>query len=328
MDDLITEQSDNRCWLLLGGAGFIGSHVARAMSEAGIRVVILDNLSTGLESRVENCADLIIGDASDKERIVDICLKYNVQGVINLAAYMQARESVRDPIKYWKNNIGVSIALAEAIKLLSLSRVILSSSCSVYGNVSNATDNTSLNPLSPYAYSKVASEQIISQACNENDVDFVSLRYFNVIGGGDFPNSIDVKEETLVPSVCRKIASGESPVIFGGSLPTRDGTCERDYVDVRDVAHAHLLVSEHNEKFDNEYLNISTGNSVTVLEIVREILTISEAKTEITFENAKMGDPVSVSALPSMKLLKLGWVPRYNLRNSIESHWKAFVTNQ
>ena len=324
----MNKQDEIKCWLLLGGAGFIGSHVARAMSEAGIRVVILDNLSTGLSARVENFADLVVGDASEPKNIVDICIKYKVKGVINLAAFMQARESVRDPVKYWKNNLGVSIALAEAIKLLRLSRVILSSSCSVYGNASNATETTTLNPLSPYALSKVASEQVISQACHENGIEFVSLRYFNVIGGGDFPNSIDLKEETLVPSVCRKIARGENPVIFGGSFPTRDGTCERDYVDVRDIAEAHLLVGKYTGKFENDYLNVSTGNSTTVLEIVKEILIVSGSTKEIIFENAKIGDPVSVSAIPSMKLTNLGWVPRFSLRNSIENHWKEFVKNQ
>lgn len=321
------EQDEINCWLLLGGAGFIGSHIAREMNKAGIKVVILDNLSTGLRSRVENYTNLVVGDATDSKNIVDVCLEYDVKGVINLAAFMQARESVREPVKYWKNNLGVSIALAIAIKTLSLKRVILSSSCSVYGNASNATESTALNPLSPYALSKVASEQVLSQACNENRVEFVSLRYFNVIGGGDFPNSIDTKDETLVPSICRKIVNRENPVIFGSSLPTRDGTCERDFVDVRDIAKAHLILCKYTGRFENEYLNVSTGKSTTVLEIVREILIISDSELEIVFEDKKIGDPITISALPSSKLINLGWVPRYNLRQSIESHWKEFIKN-
>lgn len=327
MENLKIDFGKVKCWLLLGGSGFIGSHVARAMSAAGHRVVIIDNLSTGISSRVEDFADLILGDATDKQLIVDTCKKYDVFGVINLAAFMQARESVREPIKYWKNNLGVSIALAEAVELSSLTRVILSSSCSVYGNTSNATDISPLNPLSPYAMSKVASEQVISQACIENNVEFVSLRYFNVIGGGEFTNSIDTNLETLVPSICRKISNSESPIIFGGALPTRDGTCERDYVDVRDLAEAHLLVSEYKGIFGNEYLNVSTGISVTVLDIVNEIINISKSPAKIIFEEPKLGDPVSVSALPSRKLIELGWRPRFELRDSIKSHWDAFIKN-
>lgn len=330
LKDLGNQKIDSdrfKCWLLLGGSGFIGSHVARAISAAGHKVVIIDNLSTGIRSRVEDFTNLIVGDATDKQLIVDTCKKYDVYGVINLAAFMQARESVRQPIKYWKNNLGVSIALAEAIASSGLTRVVLSSSCSVYGNTRNATDISPLNPLSPYAMTKVASEQVISQACIENNVEFVSLRYFNVIGGGEFPNSIDTNLETLVPSICRKISNAESPIIFGGSLPTKDGTCERDYVDVRDLAEAHLLVSEYGGIFENEYLNVSTGYPVTVLELVNKIIDISKSPAKIIFEEPKSGDPISVSALPSRKLIEMGWRPQFELGDSIKNHWEAYFKN-
>jgi UDP-glucose 4-epimerase len=315
-------------WLLLGGAGFIGSHVAKLMAESGVTVHVLDNLSTGLSSRVENLASLHVGDARDPNLIVDLCRKFDVFGVINLAAFMQARESVRDPIKYWSNNLGVSLALADAINSLELQKVILSSSCSVYGNLVNATEDSPLNPLSPYALTKVASEQILEQACREKKTDFVSLRYFNVIGGGNFPNSIDTKPETLIPSVCRKVFAGKTPVIFGKTLRTKDGTCERDYVDVRDLADAHLKVSLHKEKFKNAYINVSTGITISVLEIVTKILEISGQHLGITYESAKAGDPETVSAVPSKELLDLGWVPKYSLTDSISSHWAAFLKDQ
>jgi UDP-glucose 4-epimerase len=313
-------------WLLLGGGGFIGSHVARIFKREDIDLVVLDNFSTGLISRVENVHVYVNGDASNKDLIVSICKEYGITGIINMAAFMQARESVSNPIKYWRNNLGVALAIADALYELNIKRVILSSSCSVYGNALNATSETNLNPLSPYASTKVASEQVLSQACTENEVEFASLRYFNVIGGGDFPDSIDTKPETLVPSVCRKILAGESPLIYGGDFPTKDGTCERDYIDVRDLADAHLKICLIDRNLRDEYINISTGKCITVLEVVKTILNTSSSKLAPVIMGAKKGDPASVSALPSRSLKEIGWTPRYELVESIESHWRAFTS--
>jgi UDP-glucose 4-epimerase len=324
----MTLRKSPETWLLIGGAGFIGSHVAKLLSEFGVTVHVLDNLSTGIRSRVESFTNLHVGDARDPNLIIKLCREFEVYGIINLAAFMQARESVRDPIKYWTNNFGVSLALVEAIKSLDLRKVILSSSCSVYGNLVNATEDSALNPLSPYALTKVASEQILEQACREKKIEFVSLRYFNVIGGGDYPNSIDTKPETLIPSVCRKVFEGRNPIIFGKTLLTKDGTCERDYIDVRDLSDAHLKVCLHKQKFANAYINVSTGNAVSVKEIVEKILEISGKNLEIIYENAKPGDPEKVSAVPSHELLDLGWVPKYSLIDSISSHWAAFLKDQ
>ena len=320
--------TNSKKWLLIGGAGFIGSHVVRTMSSAGNNIVVLDNMSTGIAERIDGFAELIVGDAREPELIVDICKQNDVYGVINLAAYMQARESVRDPIKYWSNNLGVALALSEAIKLLDLSKVILSSSCSVYGNLVNATEASPLNPISPYAFTKVASEQVLAQSCREKQIDFISLRYFNVIGGGEYPNSIDIKEETLVPSICRRVFDGESPIIFGNSLNTKDGTCERDYLDVRDLADAHLMVSQSIVEPNISYLNVSTGLTYSVLEIVDKVLEISGKEIEVIFEPAKAGDPEKVSALPSDFLRDLGWEPKFNLSDSLTSHWMAFIKDQ
>jgi len=310
-------------WLLIGGAGYVGSHIASTFKENNMDFAILDDFSTGIKSRVENQYEFEKGDATDSSTIISVCKRLDISNIINLAAFMQARESVRDPIKYWKNNLGVSLALAEALKSLTLDRLVLSSSCSVYGELANATESSDLNPMSPYAYTKVASEQILAQACRENKVEFVALRYFNVIGAGRFPNSEDTKLETLVPSVFRSVQRGESPTIYGGNLPTRDGTCERDFIDVRDLAKAHLKVCQSEEVFEESYLNVSTGKTITVFEVVKEIIRISNSMLEPVYEFPKLGDPISVSALPSARLIDLGWVPEFDLKQSIESHWEA-----
>jgi len=303
----------------------VGSHIASLFKENDMDFAVLDNFSTGIASRVENQYEFEQGDATNASTIINVCKKLGISNIINLAAFMQARESVRDPIKYWKNNLGVSLAIADALKSINVDRLVLSSSCSVYGELANATEQSSLNPISPYAYTKVASEQILSQACKENKVEFIALRYFNVIGAGRFPDSNDTKLETLVPSVFRSIQRGESPTIYGGNLPTRDGTCERDFIDVRDLAKAHLKVCQSEEIFEDSYFNVSTGKTITVLEVVREIIKTSNSQLQPIYEHPKIGDPISVSALPSARLIDLGWVPEFDLKQSIESHWEAIL---
>ena len=314
-------------WLLLGGAGFIGCHVAQAFRESEIEFIVLDNFSSGLLSRIENIYEYIEGDAMNSDLIIDTCLKFEITGIINMAAFMQARESVRDPIKYWKNNLGVAIAIAEALYHLKIEKVILSSSCSVYGNTKDATEETPMSPLSPYAQTKVASEQVLAQACLENKCTFISLRYFNAIGGGEFPFSVDTKEETLIPSVFRNILNGNNPVIFGSSFPTLDGTCERDFIDVRDLADAHVKVATSVGNSECEYLNVSTGLNISVLEIVNLALRISGSHLKPEFVASKKGDPAAISAKPSLRLMEMGWHANYTVEDSITDHWKFITSN-
>ena len=320
----ISKRQVPKNWLLIGGAGYIGSHTLRELQKKGSEVIVLDNLTTGVASRVVKPAKLIIGDARESNLIREICNDYNITHIMNFAAYMQARESVANPMKYWKNNLGVAISLAEAISLVKIKHVLLSSSCSVYGNNPSASSKSSLAPLSPYAYTKVASEQVLEQACTENGIKFTSLRYFNVIGGGGLPNSIDRSPETLLPSVCREILNNRPPIIFVRDFPTKDGKAVRDYLDVRDLATAHVLIGESTSLDKSEFMNISTGIGISVLELVREVLKVSNSNLEPTFESARIGDPGLISAVPSMQLIELGWKPRHTFEQSIQDFWNEF----
>jgi UDP-glucose 4-epimerase len=311
-------------WLLLGGAGFIGAHVLREFIEAGADCYVFDNLTTGMVERLPPGVEFILGDATNPDEIAQACIKFEIGGVVHLAAYMQARESVRDPIKFWSNNLGASLALALILEKTKVNHVIFSSSCSVYGNAQGATEEFPLNPMSPYAMTKVASEQVLSQATQTAGIRLTILRYFNVIGCGRFPESFDHSNETILPATLRRILEGTSPTIFGGDLPTADGTAIRDYLDVRDLAHAHLIVACSPKVDQQEIFNVSSGRPISVKEIIGELLEISGSDLVPLLLSAKGGDPVAVWAEESQRLKSLGWSPKYSLRESVQTFSEAF----
>ena len=311
-------------WLLLGGAGYIGSHVLREFTNAGAACFVFDNLITGKLERLPSGVEFIHGEATNPDEIAKACNKFKITGVIHLAAFMQARESVHDPIKYWKNNVGVSLALASILGKTKVEHVIFSSSCSVYGNARSVTENSMLNPISPYAMTKVASEQILSQAAISNGIRLSILRYFNVIGCGNFSKSFDHGNETILPATGRRILAGESPTIFGADLPTPDGSALRDYLDVRDLAVAHLIVAGSPRTQALMIFNVSSGRSTSVKEIVRKLLDISGSELVPIFVSAKIGDPSEIRAEESPRLKSLGWSSKFSLDESVKDFWDAF----
>lgn len=310
-------------WLILGGAGYIGSHVLREFIRAGIDCVVFDNLATGIEERVPREVPFVKGNALNSQEIVKVCEDYGISGVVHMAAFMQARESVRDPIKFWTNNLGATLGLASSLSKTLVKHVIFSSSCSVYGSVSKATEDSPLQPVSPYALTKLASEQVLTQACSENDSRLTILRYFNVIGCDDFAYSPDQSAETLLPASARHILSGEPPVIFGGDLPTSDGTAIRDYLDVRDVASAHRVVTTLGKGPQRNVFNVSRGVPVSVKAILSTLLEVSGSTLVPQILPPKEGDPAEVWADGSSQLARMGWIPKYDLRDSIRDYWNA-----
>ena len=320
----LTRLPANSNWLFLGGAGYIGAHVVREFLAAGANCIVLDNLVTGKIERLPQQVEFVQCDASNPENIAAVCDNFEITGVVHLAAFMQARESVADPIKYWKNNLGVSLALASILERSNIKQIIFSSSCSVYGNAQSVTEESTLNPISPYAMTKVASEQVLSQSAAANGIRLTILRYFNVIGCGDFSKSFDHGLETILPATARKILAGEPPIIFGGSLLTQDGSAMRDYLDVRDLAKAHLVVAAHTITQTLMALNVSSGHAVSVKEIVGKLLDISGSNLIPLVAPPKIGDPSEIWARESPGLKSLGWTPQYSLHESVQSFWNAF----
>jgi UDP-glucose 4-epimerase len=318
----------NKRWLFLGGAGYIGSHVLREFLNVGATCVVLDNLITGKLERLPGSVIFVNGDVTDEATISRVCAQFEITGVVHLAAYMQARESLIDPIKYWGNNLGASLALARVLENTMINQIIFSSSCSVYGNAQDVTEESILNPISPYAMTKVASEQVLSQSATTNEIQLIILRYFNVIGCGEFSNSFDHGSQTILPSTARKILAGKPPLIFGGDLPTPDGTALRDYLDVRDLAKAHLVAACSQDTENVVTINVTSGQAVSVKEIIDLLLEISGSSVLPLLAPANIGDPIEVWAKESPRLKTLGWEPRYSLRESIQSFWEAFRNSE
>ena len=318
-------------WLVVGGAGYIGSHIVRELYHAGQPVVVVDDLSTGCAAALPDGVHLEIVDACDAASVGDVLQAYDVSGVIHLAALKHARESVASPLSYWRTNLGTLLGVLEAAEVHPVQWLLLSSSCSVYGSAGHVSENTPLCPESPYAHTKVASEALVRDWATANNVAWAALRYFNVVGSGDFPFASDRSSQCIVPAVAGQISRGESPHVFGGDFDTPDGSALRDYLDVRDLAQAHRLVAEDLALRElsttrGRTLNVGTGHATSVFRIVELISQLMGWSGSTVVTERRPGDPDRVWAAPSLELVALGWAPRFDIRASITSHIVATDT--
>lgn len=313
-------------WLVIGGAGYIGSHTIRELISNGNECVVLDNLSKGIKERIPANVELVVGDAADSGLIIDICKKHKISHILHFAAFMQARESVRYPLKYWENNLGAIYGIVRAVPELDIKEILFSSSCSVYGNNQTATTDSKLNPLSPYAMTKVASEQILEEVCLERNIGLTILRYFNVIGCGDFKVSFDASFETLVPSILKSMIMRQPVQIFGNQFDSIDGTAIRDYVDVRDLARAHWVSTFVKKSKNPLILNVSSGLGTTVKQLVDIMSDVTGIKVEIDYLPPKPGDPGVIGAKTSQELLDLNWTPKIPVELSLLDYWNRYTS--
>jgi UDP-glucose 4-epimerase len=317
-------------FLITGGLGYIGAHVAREFIASECEVYILDNLSTGLIGRLPLQTKFIECDVRNAERVREICNTFEITGVVHMAAFKHARESKLKSPEYLANNVGGTLGLVEGIKNTGVKKLIFSSSCSVYGNAEDVNEDTQPSPQSPYALSKLISEQILQETVNTLEVNYSALRFFNVVGCADFSNSQDTSSECLIPVVAERIKNKKPIHIFGDQLPTPDGTCLRDYLDVRDIARAHTIVADEMSRREMpKIINLSSGKPTSVGEIIRIFEDLLGRKLEVTKQENNPADPVAVWSQKSKFLTELGWSPQYSLEESIFSHLKRsyIVTN-
>ncbi|MFF1322952.1 NAD-dependent epimerase/dehydratase family protein, partial [Streptomyces chartreusis] len=228
-------------WLITGGAGYIGAHVARAMTGAGERVLVLDDLSAGYPARLQQDVPLVEGSSLDGDLLKRVFAEHSVTGVVHLAARKQVGESVAQPTRYYRENVGGLTTLLEAVAEAGIKRFLFSSSAAVYGNpdVDLITEDTECAPVNPYGETKLAGEWLVRAAGRAHGISTVCLRYFNVAGAAS-PELADTGVFNIVPMVFDRLTRGEAPRIFGDDYPTPDGTCVRDYIHVADLAEAHL----------------------------------------------------------------------------------------
>lgn len=258
-------------WLITGGAGYIGAHVARAMAAEGESVLVLDDLSSGVPTRLPERIPLVHGSSLDGRLLKRVLAEHSVTGVVHLAARKQVAESVAHPTRYYQENVGGLATLLEAVAKAGIERFLFSSSAAVYGNpdVGLITEDTPCAPMSPYGETKLAGEWLVRAAGRAHGIATVCLRYFNVAGAAE-PELADTGVFNIVPMVFDRLTRGEAPRIFGDDYPTPDGTCVRDYIHVADLADAHLAAARRlaGGAAGDLTVNVGRGEGVSVRELV------------------------------------------------------------
>jgi UDP-glucose 4-epimerase len=315
-------------WLITGGAGYIGSHVAGELAEGGERIVVLDDLSTGDPSRLPQGVPLERGSVLDQPFVEDVLRRHDVTGVLHVAAKKQVGESVARPLYYYRENLDGLRTVLEAAAGVGVQRFLFSSSASVYGmpDVDLVTERTPCRPMSPYGETKLAGEWLVAAAGHAHGMATASLRYFNVAGAAS-PELGDPGVFNLIPMVFERLEAGERPRVFGDDYPTPDGTCVRDYIHVADVASAHLaaarrLVADPTARLA---LNIGSGEGASVAEVIETIRKVT-GRSDLTPEVVarRPGDPARVVASAALIEKELGWTARYDLEQMVTSAWEGW----
>jgi UDP-glucose 4-epimerase len=315
-------------WLITGGAGYIGSHVVKAMTDAGDAVVVLDDLTAGETGRLPAGVPVERASVLDRAALDRVLAAHSVEGIVHIAARKQVGESVERPLFYYRENLTGLQTLLEAAVDAGVRRFVFSSSAAVYGmpDVDLVTESTPCAPMSPYGESKLAGEWLVSAVGRAHGMATASLRYFNVAGAAA-PELGDRGAANIVPLVFQRISEGRRPLIFGTDYPTPDGTCVRDYVHVQDVATAHVAAARRlaADPDASLVLNIGSGQGVSVAEMVDLIREVT-GHTELEPEAAprRPGDPARVVASAEAIGKELGWTAEHDVRAMVTSAWAAW----
>lgn len=315
-------------WLITGGAGYIGSHIAEVFLEHKKDVIIYDSLYQGLQSRIEYLSKkhskdipLVIADVRDLEKFEEALAEYKPYGVIHTAALKAVGESMVKPEIYFEVNFSATSKMLELLIKHEIHNFIFSSTAAVYGSPNHSKlikEDEPKNPISPYGESKLAAEEEVNKFLAIPGNRGTSLRFFNVVGSAA-TELRDNSAENLVPIVINKLKAGQSPVVFGTDYSTSDGTCIRDYIDVRDIARAHLDVAEFDGALPTS-MNVGTGRGSTVREVIKLVCEMSGKPDSVAIEKERRpGDPEFLCA--DVQLIKsvIGFEAKYSLMASIKS---------
>ncbi len=315
-------------WLVTGGAGYIGAHVADAFLADGKDVIVYDSLYRGLDSRVEYLRKkhgkeipLIVADIRHTAKFEETLAEYSPYGVIHTAALKAVGESMEKPDEYFEVNHDATAKMLELLNKYKIHNFIFSSTAAVYGSPDHANpmkESDQRNPISPYGASKLAAEVAVNKYLELPENRGTSLRFFNVVGTAA-PALMDNSVENLVPIVIKKLKAGKAPVIYGTDYPTPDGTCIRDYVDVRDVARAHLFSANANKELPRE-MNVGTGKGASVREVIELIsASFGQENVQMIASERRAGDSGFLCAEVSLFDKTLGFKASFNLVDSVQS---------
>jgi UDP-arabinose 4-epimerase len=311
--------------LVTGGAGYIGSHAARALRRQGYEVLIYDNLSTGFEFLARGF-ELIQGDIRDPEKLMPALRR--VDAVMHFAAHCYVGESVQNPRKYFSNNVEAALTLLNGCVEAGVRRFVFSSTCAVYGipaAVPIAEDNPRL-PVNPYGVTKMVFERALEAYSEAYGLRYASLRYFNAAGADESGETGECHEPEphLIPlALMAAEGSVRELQIFGNDYPTADGTCIRDYIHVNDLAAAHLKALQHLANGGNSIAaNLGTGQGHSVMEIIRMVEEVTGKTVPRTIMPRRPGDPPALVASSSYAQQLLHWKPTRSLRDITATAWR------
>jgi UDP-glucose 4-epimerase len=302
--------------LVTGGAGYIGGHMALGLVDAGEKIVIVDNLSTGLAWAAPSDATLVVGDFGDSELIDHLIRTHEVEAIAHFAAKIVVPESFVDPLGYYSNNTSKARNLIECAVKGGVRHFIFSSTAAVYGEtgLEPVAETAILNPMSPYGRSKLMVEWMLSDAARAHDLRYVVLRYFNVAGadpqgrlGQSTPNATHLIKRAVQTALGRHVSLD----IFGQDYPTPDGTCLRDYIQVTDLVDAHMAALAYlRERGASLVCNCGYGRGYSVKEVIEVVKRVSGVDFNVNLAERRAGDPAAIVAQADLIRRELGWRPQ------------------
>jgi UDP-glucose 4-epimerase len=313
-------------WLVTGGAGYIGSHVVKAFTAAGVDCLIVDSLASGHRSFVPPDVPLVVASILDTGTVARAMTEHHVTGVVHLAGFKYAGVSVREPLLTFEQNVEGTVSLLRAMETADVGHLVFSSSAAVYGTpkVERVTEETPTAPESPYGESKLAGEWLIRDQGIAKGLKHTSLRYFNVVGSGS-PELYDSSPHNLFPLVLRALAAGQTPKIFGNDYSTPDGTCIRDYVHVSDLATSHVAAAralDSGVPLERVY-NLGSGDGVSVRQIMDTVRQVTGIDFEPEIAPRRPGDPDRIVAAGDLAARDLDWRMRHTLEDMVSSAYRA-----
>jgi UDP-glucose-4-epimerase GalE len=324
--------ADPRRILVTGGAGYIGSHTCKALTRAGYRVVVFDNLVAGHRAPVRY-GDLVEGDVTDLQAVRTALRHHEISGVLHLAGFLDVGESIREPGRYYRNNVTGSLTVLEAMALESVHAFVFSSTCAVYGDPIETPikETHPQNPINSYGETKLAVERALPHFERAAGLRWAALRYFNAAGAdpdGELGED-HAPEIHLIPRALEAAAGGPSLQVFGDDHATPDGTCLRDYIHVSDLADAHVKALEAVvETGRSGVYNLGTGRPHSVRDVIRAVEHVTGRTVPWTVAPRRAGDPAVLYAASQKAQTELHWKPRWaDLESIVRTAWAWHQTH-
>jgi UDP-glucose 4-epimerase len=318
--------------LVVGGAGYIGSHTVRRLSQVGHEVWVYDNLSFGHSEAVpEN--RLIVGDLADAVGLEAALRDHAIDAVMHFAAFTSVPESVSEPSRYYRNNVVGALNLLDAMRAVGVGKIVFSSTAAVYGVPDRVpiSEDSPPSPINPYGFTKLAIEHALADYARAYNLGFAVLRYFNACGAAiDSSIGEDHTPETHLIPIILQVALGrrEHVAVFGTDYPTPDGTCIRDYIHVEDLAEAHLRVLARIEPGKGVTYNVASGVGYSVRQVIEAVRKVTDHPIPVVERPRRAGDPPVLVASSQAIQRDLGWTPRYpGIETIVQSAWRWHSTH-